>query len=126
MKEKRQQRDEESAQGFSLPTGGVDVAQLAALGIYNPQLGTQLGSSTPLRYHFNSPPSPMESRASATSASGSALSPGLIKPQHSPVADNRAQELQDIYRTGHFLPSASISPHLLAGSMHGMFQVSSR
>lgn len=33
MKEKRQQRDEEQARSFSLPTGGVDISQLAALGI---------------------------------------------------------------------------------------------
>lgn len=33
MKEKRQKRDDEHARSFSLPTGGVDVSQLTALGL---------------------------------------------------------------------------------------------
>jgi len=33
MKEKRQQRDDEQSKSFCLPTGGVDVAQLHALGL---------------------------------------------------------------------------------------------
>lgn len=36
MKEKRHQREEEQSRNFSLPTGGVDIAQLAALGICPP------------------------------------------------------------------------------------------
>lgn len=33
MKEKRQKRDDEHARSFSLPTGGVDISQLTALGL---------------------------------------------------------------------------------------------
>lgn len=33
MKEKRQQRDGNQSRPFSLPTGGVDIAQLVAMGM---------------------------------------------------------------------------------------------
>jgi hypothetical protein len=33
MKEKRQQRDDNQSRSFSLPTGGVDIAQLVAMGM---------------------------------------------------------------------------------------------
>lgn len=45
MKEKRQQREDEQSRAFCLPTGGVDVSQLAALGIRPPPY--PLAPSTP-------------------------------------------------------------------------------
>ncbi|XP_048745034.1 transcription factor LBX2-like [Ostrea edulis] len=64
MKEKRQKRDDEHARTFSLPTGGVDVSQLTALGLpcpppYNtsaPNFG-QLPGSTHIqpKYPMTSP-----------------------------------------------------------------------
>lgn len=45
MKEKRQQREDEQSRGFCMPTGGVDVTQLAALGICPPPY--HLGASSP-------------------------------------------------------------------------------
>lgn len=33
MKEKRQQRDDDQSRSFLLPTGGVDIAQLVAMGM---------------------------------------------------------------------------------------------
>ena len=51
MKEKRQQREDEQARGFCLPTGGVDVSQLAALGICPPPYS--IAPSTPHIVHSN-------------------------------------------------------------------------
>ena len=61
MKEKRQQREEEQCQTFSLPTGGVDIAQLTALGICPPTYAHQFGSSSPLNHSFRASPAPMPS-----------------------------------------------------------------
>lgn len=36
MKEKRQQRDEDHSRSFMIPTGGVDIAQLVAMGMPYP------------------------------------------------------------------------------------------
>ena len=50
MKEKRQQKEDEHSNGFSFPTGGVDIAHLAALGICPPpHVGNMLG--TPSTYN---------------------------------------------------------------------------
>ena len=53
MKEKRQQREEEQCHTFSLPTGGVDIAQLTALGICPPTYAQQFGSASPLNQSFS-------------------------------------------------------------------------
>lgn len=60
MKEKRQQREDEQSRGFCLPTGGVDVTQLAALGICPPPY--HLGASSPsvLQSNFSAQLSPGE------------------------------------------------------------------
>lgn len=53
MKDKRQQREEEHCQTFSLPTGGVDIAQLTALGICPPPYTHHLGTASPLTHSFS-------------------------------------------------------------------------
>lgn len=82
MKEKRQQREEEQSRGFSLPTGGVDVAQLAALGICPPpfkitptsingQLPAGLPSPIDLRMSVVQNSNPVEGNRSHTYPVGS-------------------------------------------------------
>ena len=61
MKEKRQQREEEPCHAFSLPTGGVDISQLTALGICPPNYAYQLGSASPLNHSFSASPSTLPS-----------------------------------------------------------------
>ena len=53
MKEKRQQREDEQCQQFTLPTGGVDIAQLTALGICPPPYAHRLGTASPLNQQFS-------------------------------------------------------------------------
>lgn len=57
MKEKRQQREEEQSRGFCLPTGGVDIAQLAAFGICPPPY--QISSPNVTNQSFRRLPSPV-------------------------------------------------------------------
>ncbi|XP_045191126.2 homeobox protein vex1-like [Mercenaria mercenaria] len=63
MKEKRQQREEEQSRGFCLPTGGVDVSQLAAFGICPPPY--QLSSPSPNSQAYSRLPSPIDMRISS-------------------------------------------------------------
>ncbi|KAK3096227.1 hypothetical protein FSP39_024679 [Pinctada imbricata] len=56
MKEKRQQRDDEHARSFALPTGGVDVSQLAALGMPCPPPYNIQGTPVHSLPGFPSPP----------------------------------------------------------------------
>ena len=69
MKEKRQQREEEQSQAFCLPTGGVDVAQLAAFGICPPPF--HLTSTNPTNQPYTRIPSPIDMRLSAVPPSSS-------------------------------------------------------
>lgn len=83
MKEKRQQREDEQSRGFSLPTGGVDVAQLAALGICPPPY--PMATTNPGNQHFGRIPSPVDMRAAttrhpATPNGNTSVSPSPIVP----------------------------------------------
>ncbi|WAR22187.1 VEX1-like protein [Mya arenaria] len=64
MKEKRQERDDEEGRKFHLPTGGVDVSQLAALGICPPPFHLAT-SSPPATYSPQLSPADQDRRQSA-------------------------------------------------------------
>ncbi|XP_062568666.1 homeobox protein ceh-30-like [Saccostrea cucullata] len=103
MKEKRQKRDDEHARTFSLPTGGVDVSQLTALGLpcpppYN-MSATNFAQLPGFTHH--SPQYPMTS------------SPGhfpAVLPHHASFPVSPAYLQRQSYP--HPVPYMSLSPNL--------------
>lgn len=83
MKEKRQQKDDEHSRNYYLPTGGVDVSQLQALGIPCPppyrigtthMPGTPGNTSSPYSFLGHSVSSPMT------------MFPGFLNDNRMPVS----------------------------------------
>ena len=123
MKEKRQQREDEQCQQFTLPTGGVDLAQLTALGICPPPYATQLGTSSPLNHHFSessslSPNYPVPS----TMAAGTETSTAINRPIPSSVFSCRGNSVftdlhsarsrnAEALNEGHYPTSSGIHQH---------------
>lgn len=102
MKEKRQQREEEQSRGFCLPTGGVDIAQLAALGICPPpyQLSSTPGPSNqlPANQQYSRLPSPVHSPQQPIVQNGNIAMPPLSRSPYTLALDNMSVQNMHTHR----------------------------